>query len=534
MGLGIALAGAVGGVGEGMVAEWEQEVEQARQEALLRMRRRWQVEDREADQAFRSEQAEIEHGRALERQEAEYGLRAEETEREWDRADQHARRVGAAIGGGGLGGEEDRGDSGNLPLSGNEGPTKKAYNEASVAKGIVETAERLEMDPLDLATIISYETGGTFDPTQAGPQTKWGQHRGLIQFGEPQATEHGIDWNNPVETQLGEGGAVEGYFRKAGWKPGMSFEDAYSTVNAGAPGRSGASDEAAGGAPGTVRDKVNSPEMAKHRERAREFLKLAAGGEGLGGAGGRRREGADREEIAYLLAHPETDDEARKILARAFGEEAAAEYSNPVWAKDEDGNIRRYAINETTGRLEVIKGAENVTYWNEDDDPPVVSSNVFRLITEELTKNAGRMDEKVDTRAALEIKRKAEDLMRDEGMSETEAVQAALDLARWEKEQTTGTGWFDGPETTSTSLNNEGEGRFVGFEDEMGADEPGTIGGGGLGSGLGGPATAEAATPEEAPAAAPGGRITTREQYEALPPGARYMDPEGNMRVKGQ
>lgn len=122
--------------------------------------------------------------------------------------------------------------------------------------GIIETAQALGMDPAWLASIISYETGGTFDPLQFGPTTKWGQHRGLIQFGEPQATEYGVDWNDPVGSQLGADGAVANYFRRNGWQPGMGFADAYSIVNAGAPGRLNWSDEAAGGAPGTVADKV--------------------------------------------------------------------------------------------------------------------------------------------------------------------------------------------------------------------------------------------------------------------------------------
>jgi hypothetical protein len=77
-----------------------------------------------------------------------------------------------------------------------------------IKDGIVQTASALGISPVDLATTISYETGGTFDPTKAGPTTKWGQHRGLIQFGEPQAKQHGVDWSNPVASQLGANGAV--------------------------------------------------------------------------------------------------------------------------------------------------------------------------------------------------------------------------------------------------------------------------------------------------------------------------------------
>lgn len=141
--------------------------------------------------------------------------------------------------------------------------------------GILETAAALGMDPVVLATIISYETGGTFDPTQPGPTTQWGQHRGLIQWGQPQAREYGVDWNDPLGSQLGADGAIVRYYRDRGWQPGMGMMDAYSIVNAGAPGRYGASDAGNGGAPGTVADKVNN-QMAGHREKAIALL----GGEG--------------------------------------------------------------------------------------------------------------------------------------------------------------------------------------------------------------------------------------------------------------
>lgn len=136
-----------------------------------------------------------------------------------------------------------------------------------IREGINLTATALGMDPIDLATIISYETAGTFDPTKRGPTTQWGQHRGLIQFGEPQAREYGVDWNDPLRSQLGPDGAVARYFRQNGWQPGMGILDAYSIVNAGAPGRYNASDANNGGAPGTVRDKVEQ-QFGPHREKA--------------------------------------------------------------------------------------------------------------------------------------------------------------------------------------------------------------------------------------------------------------------------
>lgn len=144
--------------------------------------------------------------------------------------------------------------------------------------GIIATANSLGIDPVDLATAISYETAGTFDPTKAGPTTKWGRHRGLIQFGEPQAQQYGVDWNNPIASQLGENGAVAKYLRDTGVKPGMGLLDIYSAINAGGVGRYNRSDAAAGGAPGTVRDKVEQ-QMAAHRRKAMALL---------GGGGGQQ------------------------------------------------------------------------------------------------------------------------------------------------------------------------------------------------------------------------------------------------------
>lgn len=149
----------------------------------------------------------------------------------------------------------------------------------SIVNGIAASARALGISPIDLATAISYETGGTFNPTQAGPYTQWGRHRGLIQFGEPQARENGVNWDDPINSQLGENGAVVKYLRNAGVRPGMSLLDVYSAINAGAPGKYDASDAGNGGAPGSVRDKVEK-QMGYHRKRA-EAMFGASGGEPL-------------------------------------------------------------------------------------------------------------------------------------------------------------------------------------------------------------------------------------------------------------
>jgi hypothetical protein len=143
-----------------------------------------------------------------------------------------------------------------------------------LAAAIRASAERLGIDPLDLGTAISYETAGTFDPWKAGPRTQWGQHRGLIQWGEPQRQKYGVREGMPVADQMR---AVERYLADAGVRPGMKLLDVYSAINAGKVGRYGASDANNGGAPGTVRDKVER-QMGGHRTKAQALL----GGQPLG------------------------------------------------------------------------------------------------------------------------------------------------------------------------------------------------------------------------------------------------------------
>lgn len=141
-----------------------------------------------------------------------------------------------------------------------------------VKRLMVETAQELGISPVDLATVISYETGGTFDPTQGGPTTKWGRHRGYIQFGEPQSAKYGVDFSTPetaVYSQLGKGKAVSRYLRDAGVRPGSGLLDVYSAINAGGVGRNNAVDMNTPDTP-TVASKVSA--MGPHQEKAKAFF----------------------------------------------------------------------------------------------------------------------------------------------------------------------------------------------------------------------------------------------------------------------
>jgi hypothetical protein len=183
---------------------------------------------------------------------------------------------------------------------------------------ITSTAKRLGISPLDLATVISYETAGTFDPWKRGPVTQHGQHRGLIQMGEPQRRKYGVTRDMPVADQLA---AVGDYLEDAGVRPGMGLKDVYSAVNAGRVGRYSASDANNGGAPGTVADKVRY-QMAGHKKKAQALLgglidnnnQVAdAGDDGVSanGSGSGRRSGS---------ASAQADDNSLEAMIASFSE----------------------------------------------------------------------------------------------------------------------------------------------------------------------------------------------------------------------
>ncbi|PAP93986.1 hypothetical protein [Mesorhizobium wenxiniae] len=136
-----------------------------------------------------------------------------------------------------------------------------------IKKAILDAAAQLGVSPLDLGTAVSYETAGTFDPLKKGPTTQWGQHQGLIQWGQPQAQKYlGGDFSPESQAK-----GMVGYLRDTGVKPGMGLLDIYSAINAGGVGKYNASDANNGGAPGTVRDKVEQ-QMAGHRKNAMGLL----------------------------------------------------------------------------------------------------------------------------------------------------------------------------------------------------------------------------------------------------------------------
>ena len=140
-----------------------------------------------------------------------------------------------------------------------------------LAQAIVASAKRLGVDPLDIATAMSFESAGTFSPA------KWGgannNHLGLIQFGPEERRKYGVHEGQSVGDQVV---SAENFLRDRGVKPGMGLPDIYSTINAGAPGLYNRSDARNGGTPGTVMDKVRD-QMGEHRLKAAALLGVDPG-----------------------------------------------------------------------------------------------------------------------------------------------------------------------------------------------------------------------------------------------------------------
>ena len=144
-----------------------------------------------------------------------------------------------------------------------------------LASNIRAAADVLGISARDLATVISYETGGKFSTSIRGGAGN--RHIGLIQFGPAEQQKYGAAIGQTLNEQMQ---AVVRYLQDRGLKPGMDLLDLYSTINAGRPGLYNSSDAANGGAWGTVADKVNY-QMSGHQANADRLLQKQAVSDGV-------------------------------------------------------------------------------------------------------------------------------------------------------------------------------------------------------------------------------------------------------------
>ena len=159
---------------------------------------------------------------------------------------------------------------------GNAIPVRASMTGTGVApieqtNALVEVAGELGVSPIDLATIIGFETGGTYDPGIVGGQGK--KYEGLIQFGEPERAAYGVVPGMSFEEQLR--GPVKAYFKDRFAQAGMStqgatLEDLYTTVLAGNPGANRDAQDSFG-----TSARSGVAKMGPHRERAMQRFGLS-------------------------------------------------------------------------------------------------------------------------------------------------------------------------------------------------------------------------------------------------------------------
>lgn len=127
---------------------------------------------------------------------------------------------------------------------------------------ISQAAAELGTDPLDLATVISYETLGKFSPSIWGGAG--GNYLGLIQFGPEERARYGVRPDQSFSEQMT---AVVSFLKDRGFKPGMGLLDLYSTILTGSPGNYDRRDQN-----GSVREHVAQMLLSAHRKKAAAVL----------------------------------------------------------------------------------------------------------------------------------------------------------------------------------------------------------------------------------------------------------------------
>lgn len=180
-------------------------------------------------------------------------------------------------------------------------------------QALIASAGRLGLSPVEWGGIIHYESGG--DPSRWGGTG--GRHVGLIQFGPNEQKQFGVTGRESFQEQLLK---AEAFMSARGYKPGMGVMNAYSTINAGSPGRFNASDANNGGMPGTVADKVNT-QFAPHYAWANKFL--GGGMELPAPAGGSSRP------AAFGLSGPTQSGGAGTVLPAGGGDKGTPNPTSP-------------------------------------------------------------------------------------------------------------------------------------------------------------------------------------------------------------
>jgi lambda family phage tail tape measure protein len=119
-------------------------------------------------------------------------------------------------------------------VGGGGGGGAQGFKLSSQGKALVAAAQKLGVSPLDLAQLMSFETGGTFSPSIWGGTKN--KYMGLIQFGGPERQQYEANPRQSFEEQVQ--GPVVGFLQDRAKlrglsTQGMSAAEMYRLVNPG-------------------------------------------------------------------------------------------------------------------------------------------------------------------------------------------------------------------------------------------------------------------------------------------------------------
>ena len=121
------------------------------------------------------------------------------------------------------------GTSGRTPLRGSfsaGGATFSGPVPVGARNAVLAVADQLGINPVDLAAVISLETGGTFNKDIQGGEG--GNYQGLIQFGIPERATYGYRDGMSFEEQMT--GPVFRFLKDRGVRPGHTVQEIYAAI----------------------------------------------------------------------------------------------------------------------------------------------------------------------------------------------------------------------------------------------------------------------------------------------------------------
>ena len=186
--------------------------------------------------------------------------------------------------------------------------------EEELVRAVTALAEQMDISARDLLAVMSFETKGELRPDTMGPVTeKWGQHFGLIQWGERGAAKrYGVSPDDSITQQVIAAGK---YLQDAGVKAGDNLASIYAAVLSGDARKVYASDLAAGGVVGNVTEATSGDQFAGHIARADGLLAA------YGGIAQQARE--DAAEADRALNDQIRERELLAKQAKEYGEQLA-------------------------------------------------------------------------------------------------------------------------------------------------------------------------------------------------------------------